>query len=555
MASSFKNPRDGSALLVGLLVASLLLVAVLAWQAVDAARSHRAVAESLLRDYAQLAADELVRRTVNEVGYYGYYPLLNALKQALASPAAALPSRDDLVALDPRSERALPLARYFFQLDPASGRLEVGGGEVTDAEVEGLLSKLEPPAEDGEGWRPAGYAVRHAEIAGEPHTFAYTGPEDDPRLIGFEVDLDEQRQWFETAFGRGPLLPPSLVTGEDAELLVVRVTDAAYREVFRAGKPELYSPVLSVHEPYGDAYAGIFDGLTVHVSLYPSAAAKLVIGGLPRSRLPFLVVLLVVTSGLLLLAIYQLRRARALERLRSDFVSQVSHELRTPLTQVRMFAETLLLGRVRSEEEGRRSLEIIDAEARRLSHLVENILQFSRSERGALELTPRVRELAPVVRDVVRDFAPLVGGRGVSFATRLLDTEAAAAVDDEALRQILLNLLDNAVKYGPACQVVLVGLERVNGRVRLWVDDEGPGIPARDRRRIWLSFERLERDRRSAVAGTGIGLAVVRQLVELQGGTIDVEAGTRGGARFVVELPAAPGAGEAAAGTTVEAVA
>ncbi len=105
---------------------------------------------------------------------------------------------------------------------------------------------------------------------------------------------------------------------------------------------------------------------------------------------------------------------------------------------------------------------------------------------------------------------------------------------------MLLNLLDNAVKYGPSGQTVTLGLTMSDGRARICVDDQGPGIPAADRERIWDQFWRLERDRGSAVAGTGIGLSVVRELVALHGGRAWAEDAPRSGGRFVIELPLVP---------------
>jgi signal transduction histidine kinase len=283
-------------------------------------------------------------------------------------------------------------------------------------------------------------------------------------------------------------------------------------------------------------YGGAFAGLVLTVCIDPLAAPRLVIGGLPRSRLPVLLGLLMLTAGLLGAAVWQMRRERALARMRSEFVARVSHELRTPLTQIRMFAETLLLGRTRTPEEQRRSIEIIDQEARRLSHLVENILQFSRGERGATRLAPRPLELAPLLRDVIEKFQPVARAQQARITTTLEDG-ATILADDEAVRQVFLNLLDNAVKYGPVGQEVRLGLERAGRLVRASVEDEGPGVPERDRERIWARWQRLERDERRAVAGTGIGLTVVRDLVALHGGRAWVEPGRRGGARFVVELP------------------
>jgi signal transduction histidine kinase len=219
----------------------------------------------------------------------------------------------------------------------------------------------------------------------------------------------------------------------------------------------------------------------------------------------------------------------------------VSHELRTPLAQIRLFAETLLLDRIRSPEERRRSLEIIDCEARRLTQLVENTLQFSRAERGASALDLGTRDVALLARQTLESFAPLAGARQARIRPDLPET-LAATVDEGAVRQILLNLLDNAVKYGPAGQEVLVTLKAESDAFRLSVEDQGPGIPAADRERVWRKFVRLERDRETHEAGAGIGLAVVADLVALHGGRAWVEDGGRGGCRFVVLLALAPGA-------------
>jgi CheY-like chemotaxis protein len=145
----------------------------------------------------------------------------------------------------------------------------------------------------------------------------------------------------------------------------------------------------------------------------------------------------------------QLRREQELARLREDFVASVSHELRTPLAQVRMFAETLRLGRIRSEGERARSLEIIDQEARRLTHLVENILLFSRPSGTQVRLSPRPCVLSAEVREALHSFAPIAAARRVA-SSQSLDDDACAMVDVEAFRQIVLNLVDNAIKYSPA---------------------------------------------------------------------------------------------------------
>jgi signal transduction histidine kinase len=249
---------------------------------------------------------------------------------------------------------------------------------------------------------------------------------------------------------------------------------------------------------------------------------------------------LALNAGLIVTAILQLRREMALQQLRDEFVSSVSHELRTPLTQIRMFTETLLLDRIRSTEEQRRSLEIIDREARRLTQLVENILQFSRMDRKIDSFSKAKRELAPLIQEIVEDFESVMNGSEAQIELRL-SSGLEASVDPDALRQIVINLLDNAVKYGRKKQRVILGLESRDGMACLFVDDEGPGVPVADRKRIFERFQRLERDRQSAIAGTGIGLSVVHDLVTRHGGQCSVTTGDRGGAKFVVELPLSKG--------------
>jgi signal transduction histidine kinase len=252
----------------------------------------------------------------------------------------------------------------------------------------------------------------------------------------------------------------------------------------------------------------------------------------PASRLPLLLALLAVTAALAGVAVRQLRREGELARLRADFTSSVSHELRTPLTQILLYAETLELGRATGEGERRRALGVIVQEARRLAHLVENILQFSRAERRMVRVRTELRRLAPLLRETVERFAPLAGG--VDRFVFEVEETLAAPVHADSLRQIVINLLDNAAKYGGDGPVTLrAGLTK--GRARLEVDDTGPGIAPPDRLRIWEPYMRLERS--PAVAGSGIGLAVVRELTAAHGGACWVEDAAGGGARFVIELP------------------
>jgi signal transduction histidine kinase len=319
----------------------------------------------------------------------------------------------------------------------------------------------------------------------------------------------------------------------------VIVRDAGGRELFRS--PVQYQPVYAATVPLWRR----FDGPSVEVSLRPEAAGRLLIGGLPRARLPVLLALLTLVGALVVIALLLARRAQELAQLRADFTSSVSHELRTPLSQILLFAETLHFRRAISERDRENALVVIMREARRLAHLVDNVLLFSRTERRAARISAHPRPLAPLVRDVVGSFEPLARVRQVTLRTSL-DERVVAPVDPGALRQVLLNLLDNAVKYGPDGQTVDVGLAIQDSVARIWVADQGKGISPAEYERIWEPFVRLDSGEYSVTTGSGIGLSVVRQLVALHGGRCWAEAastrpegGRPAGARFVIELPKA----------------
>ncbi len=237
----------------------------------------------------------------------------------------------------------------------------------------------------------------------------------------------------------------------------------------------------------------------------------------------------------------RLRRAGALARVRADFVAGVSHELRTPLAQIRMFAELLRKDALLDPGESDRALRIIEKEAGRLSILVDNVLNFARLQRDGRPEVVRPADVAEEVRQVIDAFAPLAAERGVRIATDVPEG-VRALVDAQALRQVLINLLENAVKYGPRGQTVTVGASVDGTRVRLWVDDEGPGIAVAERAVVFEAFRRGAVAERSDAPGSGLGLAVVRSLVEHHGGSVAAAAAPAGGARIAVELPRASAA-------------
>ncbi len=277
-----------------------------------------------------------------------------------------------------------------------------------------------------------------------------------------------------------------------------------------------------------------------HLSPPPQVSARWTDQAIAESGLPLLGILL---AGMLACggaAAFAARRETELAALRSDFVTGVSHELRMPLAQILLSAETLSLGRVRSEAERDDAADAIVREAQRLTGVVDNVLFFSRIEHHNARITPEPADLASLTEDALAAARPLAAGKDMTLVNGV-PVGMTAIVDAVAFRQVLYNLLDNAIKYGPRGQHVVIGADAPptkSGRLSIWVQDQGLGIPSGQESAIFEPFVRLERDRNSAVAGSGLGLAVVRHLVAAHGGRIWVQPMTEPGTRIVIDLPA-----------------
>jgi two-component system phosphate regulon sensor histidine kinase PhoR len=229
-------------------------------------------------------------------------------------------------------------------------------------------------------------------------------------------------------------------------------------------------------------------------------------------------------------------RELAVARLQNDFVSAVSHEFRTPLTSLRQFTE-MLVGEDDLPAETRRRYYQAQARATgRLSRLVESLLDFGRMEAGARPYRLEPLDAAELARAVVEEFRQESAGRDVTVEC---DTSAGTRVraDREALAQALWNLLDNAVKYSGASGVVRVEVEP-GPEVALRVQDQGPGIPAAERKKVFRKFARGSAARGGSVKGTGIGLAMVRHIVDAHGGRVTLDSETGVGSTFTIFLPA-----------------
>ena len=228
------------------------------------------------------------------------------------------------------------------------------------------------------------------------------------------------------------------------------------------------------------------------------------------------------------------RREWELNRMKSAFLANVSHELRTPLALIRMYAESLMLGRVADEEKRTEYHQVLVRETGRLTHLINNVLDFSDIESNRIRFEFRTASLPGLVRRVLTDYGPQMEQAGTTIESHISDDLPDIPLDEGAMTQAVLNLLDNAAKFSTGPPEVRVRVY-ANGDLFLEVEDHGPGIPPEQRARIFEPFYRANPG--IAPKGSGLGLAVVRHVVEAHGGSVHAEAGGAGGSRFVIRFP------------------
>jgi signal transduction histidine kinase len=257
-------------------------------------------------------------------------------------------------------------------------------------------------------------------------------------------------------------------------------------------------------------------------------------------------------SVLLMLGIWQtyrnVSREMAVAKLKSDFVANVSHELRTPLSLIRLYAETLELGRLTSPDKPQEYYRIIRKESERLTGLINNILDFSRIEAGKKEYDFRDTDLAELVRNTLDAYRFQIEQHGFTLETSVADDLPPMRVDREAIARSLLNLINNAVKYSAKEKFLSVKLYRENGHASLEVRDHGIGIPRNEQARIFEKFYRVGDPLVHNTKGSGLGLSLVRHIVEAHGGAIVVESAPDEGSKFTIELPIAPPQGNESRG-------
>ena len=237
-----------------------------------------------------------------------------------------------------------------------------------------------------------------------------------------------------------------------------------------------------------------------------------------------------------LVVIHDITEIRRLETMRRDFVANVSHELKTPLTSIKGFVETLLEGALEDKENNRNFLKIIQEHADRLDSLVNDLLSLSHLESKGMVINKDKFNLSSLVKEVVAGFSSQLKNKGVEVISQL-PQELLINGDKNRIEQVLVNLVDNAIKFNRDKGFIKIYHENSGGKINVVVEDSGMGIPQNDISRIFERFYRVDKARSRQLGGTGLGLSIVKHIVELHGGITGVESTEGLGSKFWFALP------------------
>jgi signal transduction histidine kinase len=282
----------------------------------------------------------------------------------------------------------------------------------------------------------------------------------------------------------------------------------------------------------------VFNGLSLGIKFTGTSIREQGETWMKRNFLILGILSAIIIIGLVLTK-HVVSKEMALAKLKSDFVSNVSHELRTPLALIRLYAETLELGRITTPAKKQEYYRIVRKESERLTALINNILDFSRIEAGHKEYEFRETDIADLVHNTLDSYRYQIEQQGFKFEEKIDQGVPKVYVDREAIARALVNLVNNALKYSDHEKFLGVRLYRANGAVKLEVADRGIGITRREQTKIFEKFYRTGDPLVHNTKGSGLGLSLVRHITEAHGGEIAVESAPGKGSKFTLSLPLA----------------
>ncbi len=336
-----------------------------------------------------------------------------------------------------------------------------------------------------------------------------------------------------SSYVREQLLPRTaselLGVGGDDSTPIISVLDESDREIYASrsglGRREVVLP-----------FNPVFRQWKLAVGYRDTTIATLARSQFRQNLLLISLAIALLLAGLIL-TLRATAREMKLVNAKATFVSNVSHELKTPLALIRLFAETLELGRVRNTEEAHEYYRIINRESRRLTRLINNILDFSRIEAGRRPYQFAETDVAEVVGEALQSYDYQMTNAGFELETAIGHDPARALIDREALAQAVLNLLDNAVRYSDQVKRIEVSVCSRGDDIAIEVTDHGVGIPRSEHQRIFEKFYRVSTGLVHNTRGSGLGLAIVKHIVEAHRGRVTVESAPGKGSRFTILLP------------------
>jgi signal transduction histidine kinase len=361
------------------------------------------------------------------------------------------------------------------------------------------------------------------------------------RSLGQGADQEKEDSiWI--SWGEIPWLLSLSKTGQGTELLLVAadqdkaLSSMKAEEGFRQAFPQDFSLSADAGiegEDLGPNFAGLKAVISSSGTSFPADNSDF--------RTSFYILALVLILSITFFGAYLLwrniRRDVRMADLRSQFVSSVSHELKTPLTAIRMFAETLRLGRAKDAKTRDEYLETIVNESQRLTRLLNNVLDFSKIEEGKRIYKPEPASLNEIVRTAARAMEYPLTQQGFRLLIKADEELPEVWLDRDAIEQAILNLLHNAVKYSGMSRDIELKLQNKDGQALIQVIDHGIGIEPKEKERIFDKFYRVPSSNNERLPGTGLGLALVAHIVEAHNGRIEVESTPGLGSKFSIFLP------------------